>query len=370
MKRIGGLLLVILGLIVAVFGIVRAATAEESTVVEVTVPGGESQFIFTAPGVLEMVNDTVAVTLEGEGTVQWALATTGDVRAYVGDAPATEVTGLESWEAASSDTVPGTDEARAAIDEAAASEAGFVITGSDLWLDSGSGEGSVELELTPDTSFEQSLIATTSTGQAPDLTLTWNRPLALSNPMPVIAIGVLLLLIGALLLLSARQAQQDQASVAKSYRERKERSEAETSIMPKIRGDESPEELGVRQSAAEQTGGAFGAGILPAVNQELLERELSDADRVVLPVADEDPDVDPAAVDEAVEPAVEPEGSEADAPAEAEQAEPAEGEPTEVESGELGADDVVGEAAEEEKDWRALWNFKWGTPFQKGDEDA
>ena len=91
---------------------------------------------------------------------------------------------------------------------------------------------------------------------------------------------------------------------------------------------------------------------------------------MVLPVADEDHDVDPAAVDAAVEPAVEPEGSAANAPAEAEQAEPAEGEPTEVESGELGADDVVGEAAEEEKDWRALWNFKWGTPFQKGDEDA
>lgn len=353
MKRIGGLLLVILGLAVAGFGVFRAATAEDSAVVSVTVPGGESQFIYTAPGVLSLVDDAVSVTLEGKGTVQWALATTLDAQAYIGDAPATEVTGLQTWQAATSETVAGTEEARAAIEEAAAGEGGFTITGSDLWLESGSGEGSAEVDLSPDTRSQQSLIATTSTGQAPDLTLTWKRSLTTTNPVPIIAIGVLAFLIGVLLLLSYHQARQARRSVENTYRERRERSEAETSIMPRIgtRGRSAGSDA--RQFASEASGGAYGAGILPAANQELRERELSDADRVVLPLADEEPE---ESTDDVVEPA--------DAPAEDEQA-PVGSE----EQGQGGADQTKGASADE-RDWRSLWNFSWGTPFQKGDEDA
>lgn len=63
MKRIGGLFLAFLGVALATFGIVRGTTNEDSTIVEVTIPAGEAQMMYTAPGVLHLVNDTVEVSL-------------------------------------------------------------------------------------------------------------------------------------------------------------------------------------------------------------------------------------------------------------------------------------------------------------------
>ncbi|SUP61689.1 Uncharacterised protein [Trueperella pyogenes] len=186
--------------------------------------------------------------------MQWALATTKDAELYVGDASATKVVGLEAWDKAKVETLQGTEEARKAIEQAGHSDTGLDITHSDLWLKAGSGEKSVTAELTPDVTFEQSLIATTSTGTAPDLTLQWTRTVGVANPVPVIAMGVLIALIGTLLILNARQASKVRMS-ARRIRARRERSEAETSILPKY--DD-------RADTNATTGGAYGAAIVPA----------------------------------------------------------------------------------------------------------
>ncbi|ALD73073.1 hypothetical protein [Trueperella pyogenes] len=335
MKRIGGLLLVILGLAVASFGVFRAITAEDSTVVSVSVPGGQSQFIYTEPGVLSLAAETVTVTLSApEGNVQWALATTKDAELYVGDASATKVVGLEAWDKAKVETLQGTEEARKAIEQAGHSDTGLDITHSDLWLKAGSGEKSVTAELTPDVTFEQSLIATTSTGTAPDLTLQWTRTVGVANPVPVIAMGVLIALIGTLLILNARQASKVRMS-ARRIRARRERSEAETSILPKY--DD-------RADTNATTGGAYGAAIVPAANTELRERPLRGEDRLIIPVAEE------AAA----------EGGGGESTPQAGKAEPEAPKTSQTRA----------DQAEEEQDWRSLWSFSWGTPFQKGNDNA
>ncbi|QOQ39232.1 hypothetical protein [Trueperella pecoris] len=363
MKRIGGLLLVILGLAVAAFGIFQAVTAEDSTVVTVTVPGGDSQFIYTAPGVLALVNDSVDVKLTAsEGSVQWAVASTKDVEAYVGEAPALKVTGLTSWEEFATEVLPGTADGRKAIDDAVANSS-FDLTASDMWLDAGAGEGSVETTLTADHAVEQSLIATTSKGVAPTLTLSWQHSRTVANPMPIIAIGVLLILISALMLLSARQEAALSKGIAGAYRERRERSEAQTSIFPKV---------GEREDVEMSTRSAYGASILPAANLDLRNRELSEEDRVVLPV-EEATDLAKTTEAEQAESATPQEGS---AQAAIDGGEPDDlgkvdaGQPESQPGADVSASEDAGSQEPGEQDWRSLWNFSWGTPWQKGENNA
>ena len=196
MKRIGGLLLAILGVAFATFGIVRGTTSEDTTTVEVTIPAGESQMAYTAPGVLHLVNDTVDVTLTApEGEIHWGVGSTRDVEDFIGDASAVKVTGLDDWDSPAYEELPGTTEGIEVV-AAVGSEGAWMISGMDMWIESGTGTETVEFSLEPDQSVQQSLIASTTTGQAPDMTLTWDRSLVTANPTPFVVIGILLALIG------------------------------------------------------------------------------------------------------------------------------------------------------------------------------
>lgn len=414
MKRIGGLLLAILGVAFATFGIVRGTTSEDTTTVEVTIPAGESQMAYTAPGVLHLVNDTVDVTLTApEGEIHWGVGSTRDVEDFIGDASAVKVTGLDDWDSPAYEELPGTTEGIEVL-AAVGSEGAWMISGMDMWIESGTGTETVEFSLEPDQSVQQSLIASTTTGQAPDMTLTWDRSLVTANPIPFVVIGILLALIGTLLMISSRQDTSTNRKRAAKRRERREFREAETTAMPRI---DNP-----RADVARTTGGALGAGIMPGVNEALRDRELEAADRLILPeaevavdlIGESDRDLegvikqtggalgigilpgansairdrelqesdrlvipDPEHTDpENTEPEnTEPENTDLG------RIESTDGEEQELERNETDAasadvadpDGVVDsekpDVTDEDKDWRSLWNFSWGSPWTKGDDN-
>ncbi|MDP9806763.1 hypothetical protein J2S70_001345 [Trueperella bonasi] len=339
MKRIAGLLLGAIGIACAVFGIVRGATAEDTTVVEVTIPGGQAQMMYTAPGVLHLVDDTVDVTLSApEGKIHWGLGATQDVEDFIGESAAIKVTGLSDWQTPAYEELPGTPEGIEPIAEAAAQES-WGIEHMDLWFESGTGEQSVELPLEPDQSIQLSLIVSTTTGKAPDMTLAWEHSLPGANARQIVVIGLLIALIGLLLWIGSRQETSLNRKIAAKRHERRERQEAQTTVMQKIERS--------RDEAKRTTGGALGAGIMPGVNESLRDRALQDSDRIVLPAIEEDSELD-----EQVAAEEEPEVQEA-GPAES------------------SKDEVATDKGVDDKEWRALWNFSWGTPWTKEeDEDA
>lgn len=398
MKRIGGLFLAFLGVALATFGIVRGTTNEDSTIVEVTIPAGEAQMMYTAPGVLHLVNDTVEVSLTApEGEIHWGVGSTQDVEDFIGDAAAVKVTGLSDWDTPTYEELPGTPEGVDAVATPGADGA-WNISQMDQWIESGTGTGTVEFTLDPDQSVQQSLIVSTTTAQAPDMTLTWDRSLVTSNPVPIVVIGVLLALIGGLLLISSRQDASVNKKDAAERRERRERQDADTTVLSRI-GDS-------REEAARTTGGALGAGIMPGAKSDIRERELEESDRLILP--EPEADAEQANADQAsernVEDAIATTGGalgvgilpganteirerdldesdrlvvpEAEQPkpdqdhqANADQTEATDPDATDPDATHPDATDPDGVVDPEDKDWRSLWNFSWGSPWTKGDDN-
>ncbi|VEI13774.1 prolipoprotein diacylglyceryl transferase [Trueperella bialowiezensis] len=368
MKRKGGFIFVFLGIALATFGFLRSSMTAKPDTVEVTVPSSEAQMAYTAPGVLSLVNDVVDVTLSvPEGTVHWGVGATADVEAFVGDASAIQVTGLADWETPAYELRSGTQEGADAVAKAV-EESRWNIHESDMWEESGSGEGSVTIALEPDQRVRQSLIVSTSAGTVPEMTFTWQRQLTAINPVPWIIIGALTSLIGVLMVMSANQEAGINRKRAAKYSERLQRQESATAVLTKVDV--------AREEAAAQTAGALGAAVLPGANEDIRNRPLDEGDRLVIPPAQDD-DGERASEPEELTNSDEPAETE-DQPADPEE-QPAElddspaGESAESadEQGDEPTDgEEESEAESKDDDWRSLWNFNWGSPWKKGEDDA
>lgn len=288
MKRIAGALLLIVGILVGGYALYQIFAQEEETVVEVSAPAEDVPFVYTAPGVLALVDSSVDVTLSAPGeTITWGVGTVSDVEAYIGDAGATRITGLDSWDALNLETAEGTAEANELISTAAA-DGGFNLYGSDLWTERGNEEDEVTISLEPPANVEYSLIASTTSGSAPEVTLAWDHTFETSNPIPVLAIGILASLIGLLLLLSDSQERAvRKQNDAKDKRDRERtvsRQGAETSVLPRYNGDLTAPGTD-REIQRTYTDGALGASVLPGSMRadSLRQRDLQESDRLVLP---------------------------------------------------------------------------------------
>lgn len=288
MKRIAGALLLIVGILVGGYALYQIFAQEEETVVEVSAPAEDVPFVYTAPGVLALVDDSVEVTLSASGeTITWGVGTVSDVEAYIGEAGATRIAGLDSWDALNVETAEGTAEANELIANAAA-DGGFNLYGSDLWTERGNEEDEVTISLDPPSNVEYSLIASTTSGNAPEVTLAWDHTFETSNPIPVLAIGILATLIGLLLLLSDSQERAvRKQNDAKDKRDRERtvsRQGAETSVLPRYNGDLTAPGTD-REIQRTYTDGALGASVLPGSMRadSLRQRDLQESDRLVLP---------------------------------------------------------------------------------------
>ncbi len=273
LRRIIAIAVIAIGL-AAIVGAVGSATFwRPDERVTATLPSTpEEPVVITAPGVLDMVDDTVEVRVIGQSPqtpVLLAMGREADVRAWLDDAPYLEITGLTTWEEFSVERVQaapdgeedaaedgegtdgetgsaegtedtegtedseGTDEP--ADDEAAegdsAAEEGAEgdeslpdPAGSDLWLEEVTGTGEVTYEWTAVPGRWVLLAATDGTGAAPRVELTWEREVPTPLLVPGTIIGVVLVLGGAAALViflladreaaRARQARAAQAAAA------------------------------------------------------------------------------------------------------------------------------------------------------------
>ncbi|QAY68729.1 hypothetical protein ET471_00615 [Xylanimonas protaetiae] len=100
LRRLLGILLIVLGLAAAGLGVASATVWRESdSVVASAAPQGDGTLVVTDPGVLELIGPdvTVRATVPDGGTVSVAIGRDIDVEGWVGIDHSTQVTGLSDW---------------------------------------------------------------------------------------------------------------------------------------------------------------------------------------------------------------------------------------------------------------------------------
>jgi hypothetical protein len=236
LRRILAVLLIVLGLGTAGAAVASGTVWRPDEVVTATLPEDpEVPVVITAPGVLDVVNPNVTVTVTGataETPLVLAMGRESDVRAWVADSPHLEVTGLTDWETLTVEEGPAvadpgadaTDEAtdEAATDGAATDEAATdgaptdpsesptddasaeMATvpnpaGSDLWIEELTGTGELSYDWTAVDGRWVMLIATDGSTPAPQLGLTWTREVETPFVVPGVIVGGVLVLIGLVL---------------------------------------------------------------------------------------------------------------------------------------------------------------------------
>ncbi|QRV02520.1 hypothetical protein JTE88_01835 [Arcanobacterium phocisimile] len=286
MKRILGIISLVVGLImlVATFAI-HASQVKETTVKLSTSAAESTVFVYVDSGVLTLVNDQVRVTLDSpDNDIQWALGSPIDVAAYIGQAPAEEISGMESWKELTTSTEEGTPEGIQTVAEAVTAQS-FNLVGSDMWSQTGEGKSETTIEFDSKDLDSQTFLATTAQGEAPKVTLEWIGTREISSPVVYYVIASLLALIGSFLLLNSfqeRQLSRPHKRTAVKLRTHAHQDSA-TSVIGAFDGDIADPSVG-REVQRTYTGSAFGASILPssARIEMFRNRELAEEDRILL----------------------------------------------------------------------------------------
>jgi len=230
MRKIAGIALCVLGLIVAIAGFATGILGKSDGEAKAVAKGGSTPYVYTAPGVLDAADSKVKVrvaSVDGSN-VTVAFGTSQDVEAWVKGVKATRITGLKSWKELATKSSQGTVEGIPALKD------------SDMWLETKTGGKVVEAVYDVNKPGAISLIATTDKGKAPEVSLTWQLEEKRPTTVPVMVIGVLLALLGVVLLvLAAQDGRRRKERLA--VRERKEarraaRAGAATTVLPSAGG--------------------------------------------------------------------------------------------------------------------------------------
>ncbi|MDY5584481.1 MAG: hypothetical protein SPG61_01630 [Arcanobacterium sp.] len=286
-KRVAGLVLSVLGIALALFALVYGNLRDTEKKITAKSAASESVFVYTETGVLDLVEPKVTVELTAaEGKVVWGLAKTQDAVAYIGKSSATKITGLKNWTTLSTAEVAG-DEAASTADVTALKDGTLNFLAAPIWEESGEGEGSakVALELNPE--LARSLVATTTTGVAPELSFTWIKSTGDFPLLQYLLCGLLAALIGLYLLFTEGLARNRIDYFRKREAGKQEKRDAfasaETSVLPVFEGDLADPQLD-RDVQKQHTDAAFGAAILPGTSRTigLRERELPESERILL----------------------------------------------------------------------------------------
>ena len=277
MRRTAGIALAALGLIVAVVGIIIGVVDKTESTATAVAKGGSAPYVYTAPGVLELGAETVKVKVTGSGNANVTLAfgASDDVESWVKGLPAAKITGLTNWKTLKTEKAKGGN-----------AKGAPTLADSDMWIEKKTEKGAVEEQYRIDenNAGSISLIATSSDGKAPTVSLTWDRNLKPVNNIPIVVIGLLMALIGAALLALDHQDRLQKAE-REAIRERKiarraARANAETTVLSKASDAGWDEDLksgkptvpmapvgggpGPNPSAAAGRGASSGSGAVPA----------------------------------------------------------------------------------------------------------
>lgn len=219
LRRIIAIAIIVIG-IAALVGAVGSATFwRPDDRVTATMPAAPQEpVVVTAPGVLDMVDDTVEVRLVGatdSTPVVLAMGREADVHAWIDGAPYVEITGLTTWEQLAVREVEAvepepdedaedetTEDEEAAEDEEATEEPVLPDpAGSDLWIEEVTGTGELTYEWTVVPGRWVMLAATDGTEPAPQVELTWDREVETPLLVPGLIVGGVLVLAGLIALI-------------------------------------------------------------------------------------------------------------------------------------------------------------------------
>lgn len=191
-RRLLVALLALLGIAALAVGVgLRTVWLPEDQVRAVFSTDSGAPLLVTAPGVLEARPGpvTVEASAEGGSPVLLVVGRERDVEGWVGEAAHTTVTGFSAEEVLTGETTEG---------EAEVPDP----TGSDLWVQRETGEGTATLEYESADGSYVLLAATDGANPAPqELAMTWPREVTTPWSLPLILVGVLL--VGAAVLLLA-----------------------------------------------------------------------------------------------------------------------------------------------------------------------
>lgn len=269
--RVLSIVLIVLGLLAVILAVASATIWRPSqTAVATLKPAATTAYVVTGDGVLNMVDSTVTITAKAKdanSTVTLALARSEDAQAWLANDPYTEVTGLSSWESLSGRTITercnvkatatptakatGTAAATAKATATASAKATATSTakatatptpdakgcikavaskaslnGSDMWVTSKTGKGSVSFTYDPSSSNYVVLAATDGKQPAPTFSLSWKRSVSTPWLIPGLIVGGLLVAGGVFIFMLDIQMRHQELANAQRRRRRQEEAAA------------------------------------------------------------------------------------------------------------------------------------------------
>lgn len=198
LRRILGILLIVLGLSCAGLGIASATLWRDADFVVATAsPAGDGTFAVTEPGVLAMMGPDVTIRATvPSGSVTMVIGRDIDVLGWIGADHFLAITGFSDWDTlAAMPTIPEASDGVTA-------GTGADPAGSDLWIAEVTGVGSATMRWS-DLPGRWSLLAAGVGEDAamPTIELTWPREVTTPWKGPGIVVGALLTLSGLAVLL-------------------------------------------------------------------------------------------------------------------------------------------------------------------------
>ena len=263
--RVLSIVLIVLGLLAVILAVASATIWRPSqTAVATLKPAATTAYVVTGDGVLNMVDSTVTITAKAKdanSSVTLALARSEDAQAWLANDPYTEVTGLSSWEALSGRTITERCNVKAAPTATATSTAkatakatstakatatstakatptpdakGCIkavasnasLNGSDMWVTSKTGKGSVSITYDPSSSNYVVLAATDGKQAAPTFSLSWKRTVGTPWLIPGLIVGGLLVAGGVFIFMLDIQMRHQELANAQRRRRRQEEAAA------------------------------------------------------------------------------------------------------------------------------------------------
>lgn len=269
--RVLSIVLIVLGLLAVILAVASATIWRPSqTAVATLKPAATTAYVVTGDGVLNMVDSTVTITAKAKdanSTVTLALARSEDAQAWLANDPYTEVTGLSSWESLSGRTITercnvkasatptakatGTAKATSTAKATATASAKATATstakatptpdakgcikavasnaslnGSDMWVTSKTGKGSVSITYDPSSSNYVVLAATDGKQAAPTFSLSWKRTVGTPWLIPGLIVGGLLVAGGVFIFMLDIQMRHQELANAQRRRRRQEEAAA------------------------------------------------------------------------------------------------------------------------------------------------
>lgn len=193
-------LLICLGLAATLFALVALTIARPQTQVNATMDVPSTPYIMTREGVFELSGNQpmiITATAEADQQVTLVVGRSKDIHAWLGEAPYTEVSGLQSWDKlhleVSEGKIPEEEQPNPAK--------------SDMWVEVIQAEGAVAYTTSEATKGMAVLATVDGKSPAPKLELAWSMASSLIWRVTLLVLGLLLTLVGAALLWVFKQKQ-------------------------------------------------------------------------------------------------------------------------------------------------------------------